>query len=197
MLSCGVISANLVGSCETPLITGVRRRVWVGDLTKLDGYDVNLSNIMIIELLNYNGILQKIVGYDDSVQPTYNSLDSGFVKVFDHRVNCKNFDLTAQAKEIIEGAKSGVYFVIVENLDLSFEVYGIDAGLKITEIARDPNSADTQGAFDITFFTAKNKEPRHPRNIDLGNYADTLAYIESLEETYGGFSNGFSNGFNN
>lgn len=180
MLTCNSISLNFNVDCSNPIMGGVRRTIWIGDKSKLDSYELDINNMMVVILLNYTGMLKKIIGFDGTVEPIFSLID-GFTKSFDHTVKCKNFDLSPIAKEIIEGAKSGKYFVVVENCNKTFEIYGLDAGMKISVITREPNSADTQGAFDITFYTTRNKEPRQPRIIDLGNYVDTLAYLNDFE----------------
>jgi hypothetical protein len=106
--------------------------------------------------------------------------------MFDHQVRAKGFDLSPATKVNINSMKDGRYTIITQNYykgtngNAAYEIYGLTAGLEMTEIARDPNSADTQGAFDFLFFTDINKEPKSPNTFFDTDYATTKALVEAL-----------------
>jgi hypothetical protein len=199
-MNCDGIIEDLLNDCDNVVNAGTRRTSWVINYRELLSYVTAFTNKMIVESLNVSGIIYKIVGYDSTVLPTYSKID-GFQSSFDHVVNLKNFNLSSEAKLILEGVKNGLFILITENVQQgvdgrnAFEIWGLDAGLKPTVISRDPNSQDTQGAFDLTFATAKNKEPRQARNLWLGSYTATLDYLENLA-SMSDFNNDFNNDFN-
>jgi hypothetical protein len=82
--------------------------------------------------------------------------------------------------------KDGRFVVITENYfkgvagNASFEIYGLTTGLEMSVLERDPNTADTQGAFDFTFTTINNKEPRLPNSLFNTDYATSKAVVDSI-----------------
>lgn len=187
-LVCGEISASLTADCSTPVQQGTQDTIWLINWGDVASWSDNLTNVMITEniTLALGKTAYTLTGYNNSNMPTYTMIDGAFVKKWDHNLNCKVFDVSPTAKQNLEGMKDGLFVVVVENLNKgangenAFEIYGRDAGLKITGITRDPNSADTQGAFDITFGTPKNKENYMPRTLFDTDYATTLAILNGL-----------------
>jgi hypothetical protein len=184
-LVCGAISSSLTADCDTPVQSGTQDRIWIWNFNDIAGYTTNATNKMIVEAITMVATKTGFTldGYNNSNMPNYTLVQGTFVNNWDHTVNAKIFNISAETKENLEGMKDGLFVVAYENVnkgedgELAFEICGLDAGLKMTALTRDPNNADTQGAFDITFSTPKNKEKYMPRTIFDTDYATSLAII--------------------
>lgn len=202
MFNCNLISNSIAFDCENPNISGTRR-AWILNFNDIDSVSL-ASNKMIIEniILKAGKISYKIDGRQNSIAPKSTLINGTFTKNYDHSVGILSFDISPELKENLEGARRGLFVVIVENVfkgtsgNSAFEVYGIDAGLRFTILEKDPNSQDTQGGISFTLATDKNKEPFGARTFFDSDYQTTLALIESLSSLPSDFNNDFNNDFN-
>jgi len=201
MLNCGKIYGNIAYNCDKLLTTGTVT-MYVGNYIEVA--DVTLDTDRVITSLTV-GCLYKIEGRQNSIQPIYSLIKGNFTEMYDHTVKALGFDISPDVKKNLEGMKSGLFIVIVENVNkgndgkIAFEVYGINAGLVMTMLQRDPSNADTQGAFDFTFTTNKNKEPFMPLYLQVGgSYTATKEFLENAlcSGELGDFNNDFNNDFN-
>lgn len=203
MIDCNKIKSSSRFSCENQNITGTRR-AWILNFNDIDSVVFSLSYKMVIENINLKAgkISYKIDGQQNSIAPKSTLIIGNFFKNYDHSVGFLSFDISPELKENIEGAKSGLFVVIVENVfkgvsgNTAFEVYGIDAGLRFILIDKDPNNQDTQGGIQFTLSTDKNKEPFGARTFFVSDYETTLALIEGLSSLPSDFNNDFNNDFN-
>lgn len=187
MFFCEKISSSIAFNCENISTTGTRR-AWIINFNDIDSV-VYGSNKMIIEdiILKARKISYKVSGNQNSIQPKVTLINGTFVKNYDHIVSMIGFDISPAGKENLQGAKNGLFVVIVENVfrgiggNTAFEVYGIDSGLKFTLLDKDPNNADTQGGFQFTLANDKNKEPFGARTFFNTDYITTLDLIENLQ----------------
>jgi len=128
----------------------------------------------------------QIDGKNNSIAPKAMMVKVGFNNMFDHSVQMKGFDLSPEIKEQLNSMKDGRFVIITENYfkgvsgNSAFEIYGLTTGLEMSVLERDPNNADTQGAFDFTFFTDVNKEPRLPNSLFVTSYALSKAVVDGL-----------------
>lgn len=206
MFICKSISNNINFDCNFPMQSGTKDKGYIINFNDVLDVIYNASNKMIVEeiVLKPNAIIYYVDGRNNSIMPTFNLIKNAFTDVFDHIVNVKGFDISPEAKENLQGSVSGLFIFIAENNfkgstgNSAFEVYGLNSGLEITLLTRDANNTDTQGAFDITFSTNKNKEPFIPKNIFIVSYEATKLYIETLLSVpvVGDFNNDFNNDFN-
>lgn len=108
-------------------------------------------------------------------------------ELYDHAVTAMGFDISANTKEILEGAKSGRFVIICENIHKgandadAFEIYGLNAGLVLMENNRDTSSVETQGAFALRFANDEvSKEINLPKTLFDTDYATTKALVDAL-----------------
>lgn len=185
---CGKINANIKKDCEVPLQMGTR------DLAKI----INFSDIVSIVYDSTNKAQVKdivlasgktafeIDGFKNSIRPLTGLEDGTYFKRHNHSVEILGFDISIDTKEQLNAGIEGRYVVITENYfqgtagESAFEIYGLTAGLEITALDRNPNDAETQGAFHIMFSTPLNKEPKLPNAFFDTDYATTKAIFDAL-----------------
>ena len=185
---CGAISASIGFDCDNPMQAGTEDKAWIINKSDIDSITYN-TNKMIVEDINLKvgKTAFTISGRNNSIMPSTALIKNTYTDVFDHIVNMVLFDISPAQKENLTGMISGKYVIVTENKfrgatgNSAFEIYGLDTGLELTVLTKDPNNADTQGAFSGTFATNKNKEPKMPRTVFITSYAATLAMLEGLE----------------
>lgn len=202
MINCGNILGNIEFNCENQITTGTVI-VYISNYNDVSGVVKNEERL--ITSMSFASCLYKIEGRQNSVAPNYSLIKGSFTELYDHVVKCLGFDISPETKLNLEGAKSGRFVVIVENVykgyggKNAFEVYGLNAGLEMTILTRDSNNNDTQGAFDLTFATNKNKEPFMPLYFQTdGSYQSTKLFLENalICGQPKDFNNDFNNDFN-
>lgn len=184
---CGAISGNIAFDCEIPMQSGTRDKAWIINLDDIESITY-ATNKMIVEeiVLKVGKTAYFIDGQNNSIMPKCSLVKLTFTDMYDHIVKMLGFDISPTVKENLEGMKNGRYVIITENVfkgtagNSAFEIYGLNVGLEITILDKDPNNQDTQGAFDFTFATNKNKEPKMCLTFFDTNYATTKALIEGL-----------------
>lgn len=188
MAVCGKISSNILADCDDPLQTGTIDRAIVINLEDIESVAYNATNKMIVEdiVLKPGKVAYQIDGINNSIMPKATMIQQTFAKVYDHIVKMIGFDISPATKENLEFMKYGKFVTICENVfkgasgNSAFEIYGINVGLEITILEKDPNNLDTQGGFDFTFATNKNKEPKMPLTFFDTNYTTTKSLIDAL-----------------
>jgi len=185
---CGAIASNILISCDTPMQGGTRDRAVIFNFDDIASIVYDSTNTATVEdiVLASGKFAYQIDGKNNSIAPKAMMVKVGFNNMFDHTVQMKGFDISPEIKEHFNAGKDGRYVVIVENYfkgtagNSAFEVYGLTSGLELTVLERDPNNADTQGAFDFTFSTVLNKEPKLPNNLFITSYAASKAVVDGL-----------------
>lgn len=201
MIDCNKINNSISLDCDFSLVTGTRR-AWVLNYDDISSVTYEANKMIITEIVLKAGkISYKISGQQNSIQPKSALINGTFCKFYDHSVGMIGFDISPAVKENLQGAKNGLFVVIVENFfkgtngNCAFEVYGIDSGLKFTLLDKDPNNADTQGGFQFTLANDKNKEPFGVRTFFDTDYTTTLDLIENMA-SLSDFNNDFNKDFN-
>lgn len=185
---CGKIASNILKSCTKPLQGGTKDRALIINFDDIASIVYNSTNTATVEdiVLVTGKVAYQIDGKNNSIAPKAMLVKQGYENMFDHSVQMKGFDIAPEIKEQFNSAKDGRFVVIVENYfkgtagNSAFEVYGLTSGLELTALERDPNNADTQGAFDFTFSTVLNKEPKLPNNLFITSYAASKAVVDGL-----------------
>lgn len=185
---CGKISQSIGFDCDNPMQAGTEDKAWIINRDDIDSVTYN-TNKMIVEgiTLKAGKTAFTISGRNNSIMPNFTLIKNAFTDVFDHIVQVVMFDISPAQKENLTGMVSGKYVIVTENKfrgatgNSAFEVYGLDCGLELTVLSKDPNNQDNQGAFAGTFATNKNKEPKMARTFFDTSYAATLALLEGLE----------------
>jgi hypothetical protein len=186
--TCGKINANIKKDCNIPLQMGTR------DLAKI----INLSDIVSVVydstnkaqvkdiVLKTGATAFEIDGFKNSIRPLAGLEDGTYSKRFNHSVEVLGFDISIDTKEQLNAGIEGRYVVITENYfqgdegQSAFEVYGLTVGMELTAVDKNPNDAETQGAFHLMFSTPLNKEPKLPNAFFDTDYATTKAIFDAL-----------------
>lgn len=187
--TCGTITASILADCDNPVQGGTRDRAYIMNFDDFDlGTIVFGADGYTIEAITLPALKTAFVieGKNNSIVPKATMVEQGFSNMFDQEINMKGFDISPTVKKDLNSMKDGRFVIITENYfkgtsgNSAFEVYGTTVGLEMTVIERDPNNTETQGAFDMTFFTKLNKEPNLPNPLFLTDYTTTKAIAEGL-----------------
>jgi len=191
MAECARISQNITVNCDAPIQGGTR------DNLILINYDdwidaaitVNVTNSQIIEdiVLPSGATGYQIEGINNSILPKQAFIKGRFLGSFEHEVNFKCFSLNPTIKSELVKLSKGRVVAIVENNykgddgEAAFEVYGLDSGLVLELLERDPANADTQGAYDVTVKSSEQSRESHlPATIFLTDYTTSKAIVDGL-----------------
>ena len=184
---CGKITNSIEIVCDTPLQAGTKDKAKVLNLSDIGISTRNATTGAVEAFTNLvPGTAAVIDGQRNSIAPTFNKVPKGPFSMYDHEVACMGFDLSPEIKNDLEKGADGQYVVVVENFfkgtdgNAAFEIYGLDNGMELTELSRDPNSQDTQGAFSIKFMSEVNSEPRMPATLFITDYTTTKAVFDAL-----------------
>ena len=187
-LVCGKISGNILADCNVPMQSGTADRAIIINKDDIESVTVNATNDMVIEAITLKAtkVAYQIDGINNSIRPSATLVQLTFKKMFDHMVQMIGFDISPLVKNSLTVGLEGRYVIITENLfrgtagNSAFEIYGLTVGLELTVLTKDPNNQDTQGGFDFTFATNKNKEPRMPLTFFDTSYAATKVLVDGL-----------------
>ena len=184
---CGSLTEDILKDCDNPLQAGTRDQMKIINLSDLATSTRNATTGAVEAFTNaVPGSAVVIDGQRNSIVPRFEKVIVGPFSKYMHEVACMGFDLAPEVKNDLEKGADGQYIAIVENFhkgtdgNAAFEIYGLDNGMELSELSRDPNSADTQGAFAIKFSSEINSEPRMPATLFLTDYATTKAIYDTL-----------------
>ena len=186
-LVCGKISGDSRVNCQTPMTAGLRKRAVIINMEDIQTVDVSSTNPLVIEdiTLVTTKNAYEINGRENTITATTTLLQPS--ELHDHVVTAMGFDISPATKLNIQGMISGRFVIIVENVHKgtgsdAFEIYGLDAGLKLMELTRDAVNVETQGAFAFNFRSNDvSKERFIPRTFyDGTSYATTKALVDAL-----------------
>ncbi|HJY63758.1 MAG TPA: hypothetical protein VJ455_06355 [Ignavibacteria bacterium] len=189
---CGDISANILNSCTYPLQAGTedtlilinRSAITNGTVTR-NGTDNEIIENIILPSGETGYVYQGVL---NSHKPQFTTVKVGSFQRWSHQIDFLALRTDSVAKQQMQKLKDGDIVAIVYNKfkgdtgKNAFEIYGFDAGLKNEVIKRENNSADTQGAFQITLKTDPDTglEPFPPKSLFITSYAASLAVAEGL-----------------
>jgi len=186
-LVCGKLSSSILASCNVPLQSGTADRAIIINLDDIESVTYGANDLVVEAItLKDTKVAYQIDGINNSIRPTATLVQLTFKKMFDHMVQMIGFDISPTVKKSLTEGLEGRYVIITENLfkgtagNSAFEIYGLTVGLELTVLSKDPNNQDTQGGFDFTFATNKNKEPRMPLTFFDTDYATTKALLDDL-----------------
>lgn len=188
---CGKITSSFEINCDNPLQAGTEDTlVLINWEDWLDAaVTVNMSNAQIVEniVLGSGVTAYSVDGKNNSIAPKYELVKQPFAEVYNHEINYKVFGVSADLKAQLEKKAKGRLVAIICNKykgasgNSAFEIYGADAGLVVTQLLRDVNSQDTQGAFDLILKTSElSMEPHMPKTLYITDYATSKAVVEGL-----------------
>lgn len=186
--TCGKITKDIAKSCEFPLQSGTRDKAKVINFADIVGVEYDATNkAQVVGITLATGAVAFTVdGSKNSIRPMSKLVDGTYTKRFDHQVEMLGFDISPEMKEHFNAGVEGRYVVVTENYfqgedgQSAFEIYGLTTGLEFTVLDREANNSENQGAYQITFLTKDNKEPRLPNALFDTNYATTKAIFDAL-----------------
>lgn len=195
MSVCGKINANLMPDCTTPLHGGVDDLLYLINWADISDQNAiilrNGVNPQIIEniILSSGALAYYYQGKNGSVHPSYKMVVQKYARVYEHNISAIVFDITPTGKAQLETLAQGRVVAIAQNRykgtgqNCAFEVYGLDAGLLLSALSRDPMNADSAGAFEITLTTdtkAEAYEGHLPATFFKTDYPTTQALVNAL-----------------
>ena len=186
MAVCNTISAGVALNCAAPLVPGVETDILLANKSDIAGYTVDNTNPLLVTgvTLKSGKMFYKFEGQNDSVEPKSRLVPTRYNDFFEHEARIKIFSNTEAHKLLIEKLIKGLLVALITGKDGRWELYGKDIGLKAQEMERDPNNADTGGAYDILLKTPANtaKEPHLPATFFVTDAATTETEVEDLLE---------------
>ena len=187
---CGIINSGIAADCTNPLQAGTEDTLVLLNRTQIASVVKNITNNQIIEdiILESASLGYVFQGLNNSIAPKSMMVKGRYFRNWSHEINFIAFDVSPDAKQVIEDMKDGDLTAIVYNKykglagNCAFEIYGLYSGLKSETIERDVNGAETQGAFAILLKTDNERglEPFQPQTLFITDYATTLAVVEGL-----------------
>ena len=184
---CGDLTEDILKDCDNPLVMGTRDQAKIVNFDDLTSVTRNATTGAIEAVTLASGITAVVMdGQKNSIVPRCEMVTVGVYEKFDHEVSIMGMAISPAIKKDLESGKEGRYIIFVENYfkgtdgNAALEVYGLDTGLELKGIIREPNNADTQGGFQLRFYTDLNKEPRLPASLFLTDYATSKAIYDGL-----------------
>jgi len=187
---CGLLASGIGADCTNPLQAGTEDTLVLLNRTQIATLTKNISNPQVIEdiVLESAALGYVFQGLNNSIAPKSMMVKGRYFRNWSHEINFIAFDVSPEAKQVIEDMKDGDLTAIVYNKykgtsgNSAFEIYGLYAGLKSETIERDVTNAETQGAFNILLKTDNERglEPYQPQTLFITDYATTLAVVEAL-----------------
>lgn len=192
--ACGVASAAILFDCVNPLTGGTVSTMYVTNRDDIASVTKNGSNALIIEAITMVATKKffKLEGRQDgtsgsTVAASYKSVRQTFGKAWEHLIDAMAFKADPATKKELTQWNLADIVAIVENKyrgatgNAAYEVYGLDGGLQIEELERNPNDKDTQGAWKIKFKTHESSmEGNPPYSLFITDYATTKAVVAAL-----------------
>ena len=184
--TCAVIDDDIDVTCANPLTGGVNERLIIFNKDDIVGYTFAAGG-RIVEAINLVALKTGFTwqGKQSSLSPRVAQIVKPFAKPFDHIIDALLFDITDATKEQLELANQGRFVAVVENNyrngavgDTAFEIYGMEAGLELVKLERNPNDVDNVGAWVLTLQSSeKGKEGKLPVTFFKTDYAASLALL--------------------
>lgn len=165
MTNCGKLTRGARYDCDNPAQGGVEKDVIL--VNKDDILGVTRTSIEGVEfitdlVLKNNAIGYEFQGFGTSVVPSHTLRRSATSVTYDHIVQLQVFEVNQWQKNNLEKAALGRQVAIVKNFsnDLDrnyFEIYGLDIGLQLNELTREPSNSETGGSFTGIFRTLEDR----------------------------------------
>ena len=178
------ISSGFVLSCTEPLIPGTEDDILLVNKSDISGYTVDATNPMLVTdiALKVGKQFFKFEGQNMSVEPKSRLVLTRYSRLYEHEARFKIFANTPEAKLQVDKIIKGEVVALIKSKGGSWELFGKDIGLKVTEMERDPNNTDTGGAYDLLLKTPDTaaKETFLPSTFFVTDAAATETAITAL-----------------
>jgi hypothetical protein len=152
---CAVITSGYAVSCTTPLVPGTEDDILLANKSEVEGYTVDGANPMLVTAIDMAVGTQfyRFEGQNMSVEPKSRLVLTRYSRLYEHEARFKIFANAAADKLQIDKLIKGEVVALSKSKAGSWELFGKDIGLKVTEMERDPNNTDTGGAYDLLLKT--------------------------------------------
>jgi len=188
-VSCSGLVSGSTYSCDNPLVAGIRKRVIIGEVSKIATLDYNVTDAGVLEsiLMASGERCFEFDGVKNSISPSIELKEGTLSNTYIHKLALSLFEVDSLHKANIQGMVSSELFAIIEYQNDSslgnsvFEVYGL-AGMEVNVLTRNPTDPDTAGAYVMEMQTpdAYGNEPKLPISLFLTNHETTLQVVEHL-----------------
>ncbi len=182
--ACTGITQAISTDCANPPTVGVKALIYLAN--KDDILTVTLdSNPNIINDITMKAggkAFFEYEGKNDSVDPLTQLARSTYDDRWSHQVRFKVFTKSQNARDELQLMAKVKTVALVFKEDGTYEVFGIGAGLQMTECVEDPKNVDTGGAFDVLLQTDPDKvqEAKLPNSFFDTDVATTDANVAAL-----------------
>ena len=191
MASCAGITVGSVFDCANPLVPFVRQRLLLGNLEDIDTITrsvvVGEENIITAITMKSTKAMFAFDGSKNSVTAQVSLVAGGFVARYAHQVGLIVWEVDAAQKINLQGMAAVNLFGIVENSqddslgNSVFEVYGINAGIQVSEMIRINADAETGAGYVTTIVNPDEQtETTLPESFFVTDLATTIAAVDAL-----------------
>lgn len=180
-MSCG-ITGGVTASCDDlAQVGGVKKKMWIGNTSDLSTNPAIYSDDGYINYLNFitYGGVYAFTSKKLSGSAGVEMVNGEGANLFNQTVTMKVFTETPEAYARLEELSGSDVFIVVEDNNENFKVYGIKNGLEMTGLTQNTGTeftADT--SFNITFTGAERELPKFFFRTSV---ATTRAQIEAYE----------------
>jgi hypothetical protein len=192
-MACGKIAEGVIIDCTVRLIAGTMETVI---LVNYDDYKLATvtpgSDPLSVTSVDFTPLLTGTYGFEftgkkNSNDPLVESNRGTYDLYYKHSLGMKIFSNDVATKRTLDDMGDSLVVAFVENKnsgtagDSSFEIYGSQAGLEISQLNRNPNDADTKGAWDLILANSDDDlEGTVPLQFFDTDYATTKANFLGL-----------------
>jgi hypothetical protein len=188
---CDEINAGILYDCDNPPSGGANDRLILFNLEDLQNATItyNVSNPLLIEnIVLGSGVVGYVFeGLNSSVEPRTGLVKGRYVNGYDHEIRFKVFQNTPAIKATLNKLDGAKLVALVQNNhkgasgNSAFELYGLETGVLLQELARTTADAELQGAYDLLIRNNETSRPSSlPETIFITDFATTLALVNSL-----------------
>lgn len=208
MSACGEISAGIALDCKARLVAGTMENIILMNYDKFKALNdtqlvFDALNNLVVSDINFTGsdpgtYAWQFTGKKNSNAPLVEAQRGTYDLYYKHTLGFKVFANDPNAKAIIDSMSDSLVVAIVQNKNTTsdstdgtvtptdgnsaYEIYGADSGLQLATSTRNPNDAETKGAWDLVLSNDDNELEGHvPLTIwDGTSYATTKTMVDAL-----------------
>jgi len=187
--ACSLISSGILADCDTKPVAGTETEIFLANREDIVDLDYNISNSMIVEGINMVALKKfyKFKGIKQSNNPSAKMNKSKYVNNWIHLLDFLIFANDGAAKKLINDLSSAEVVAIVQNKwkgasgNMAYEMLGFSAGLVLVAAERNPNDAETAGAWKLSLGQDEGQfEDLPPLTIFDTDLATTTSLITAL-----------------
>ena len=179
-IECGITAGIQIQCTGKGNIGGLNRRAFVGNIKDLAdlAYTTDVNGYITAINLNPYGFLYEFIGqkYAHTSGDDIARNEGGSVN-YPHTVTLKIEDLTPDDKAVIESMTAADMFVVVEDNNKQFRVYGAENGLTVDTAPQ--NSGNAFGSDTTRTITLTGAEVGLAKVFFSTDYPTTVALLES------------------